>query len=51
MKNLTAGDVAGIALSWAGAATVTYLTQDGVVAIVCVVAAYFLAKFIILKKE
>lgn len=51
MEHLTAGDVAGIALSWVGAATIVYLTKDALVAIVCVIAAYHLTKHIILKEE
>jgi hypothetical protein len=51
MKNLNPTDVAAIALSWTGAGTVAYLMRDPIVAIVCVAAAYYLAKWIILKKE
>lgn len=49
--NLSMADVLGIALSWLGAGTIAYLIHDALVAIVCVVAAYYLSKFIILKKE
>jgi len=51
MKSLTFGDVAGIALSWTGAAAIAYIAKDGFVAFFCVCAAYYLAKFIILKKD
>jgi len=51
MKNLNLADVAGIALSWIGAGIIAYIAKDGVVAVVCVAAAYYLSKWIILKEE
>ena len=49
MRNLGVGDVLGILVCWAGAATVAYFLRDGVVAVICVAAAYYLAKWIIMK--
>jgi hypothetical protein len=51
MKNLSFADVAGIGLSWAGAVGVIYFLRDSFVSLICVCAAYYLAKWIILKKE
>jgi len=51
MKNLNKMDVIGIGLSWAGAATIACLFKDPIVGVACVAAAYYLAKWIILKKE
>ena len=51
MQNLSFTDVVGIGLSWAGAVMVTYFAKDTVVAVIAIAAAYYLAKWIILKKE
>lgn len=51
MKNLNFFDVLVILFSWAGAATVTYFTRDAFVAIICIAAAYYLAKWVILKGQ
>lgn len=49
--SLTSADVAGIALCWAGAATTAYFVKHPVVGLICVIAAYYLSKWIILKEE
>ena len=51
MKSLTLTDVAAIAVSWTGAGVITYFAKDALVAIICIAASYYLAKWIILKKE
>ena len=50
MRNLGVVDVLGILVCWAGAAAVAYFVRDGIVGIVCVAAAYYLAKWIIMKQ-
>jgi hypothetical protein len=45
------GDVCGLLLCWAGATTIVYLTKDGIIAIICVAAGYYLSKWIILKRN
>lgn len=44
-------DVMAIVACWAGAAVVTYFSKDGVVAVIAIAAAYYLAKWIVLKQE
>jgi hypothetical protein len=44
-------DVIAIIACWAGAAAVTYFSKEPVVAVIAIGAAYYLAKWIILKKE
>ena len=53
IKNLSVVDVIGIAVSWAGAAAIviTLKPVDGLVAIVAIASAYYLAKWVILKGE
>tara|TARA_B100000745_G_C20096871_1_gene375064 strand:- start:73 stop:231 length:159 start_codon:yes stop_codon:yes gene_type:complete len=51
MKNLSVTDVAAIGLSWTGAASVAYISQDGVITLIALCAGYYLSKWIILKKE
>jgi len=51
MGNLSWADIAGIAISWGGAGTVAYFIKDPLVGLGCVIAAYYLSKWIILKKE
>ena len=51
MKNLSVVDCIAIAVSWIGVASIAFLAKDVVVAIICIAAAYYLAKWIILKKE
>jgi hypothetical protein len=50
-KNLSIADCIAVAVSWTGVATIAFLAKDGIVAIICVAAAYYLAKWVILKKE
>lgn len=51
MKNLTLLNVVGIGVSWAGAAVIAYISNDGFVAFICVCAAYYLAKWIIFGRN
>jgi len=51
MKNLSYLDLGGILVAWTGAVVVVYLAKDPLVSIICVAAAYYLAKWIILKKS
>ncbi len=51
MKNLNFADVAGIGASWGGAAAVAYFVGDPITGVIAIVAAYYLAKWIILKKD
>ncbi len=44
-------DVIAIIACWAGVAAVTYFTKDPVVAMIAIAAAFYLAKWVILKKE
>ena len=44
-------DVLAIIACWAGVAAVTWFSKDGIVAIIAIVVAYYLAKLIILKKD
>lgn len=44
-------DVIAILTCWGGAAIVTYLAADAFVAMISIVAAYYLAKWVILKVE
>lgn len=49
--SLNSTDVAGIIACWAGAAAVTYFSREPVVAVIAVAAAYYLAKWVILKRD
>ena len=49
MKNLSFADILGMVVCWAGAGTVAYFIRDGLVTIICVAAAYYLSKWIIMK--
>lgn len=53
IKNLSVVDVITIAVAWAGAAAVVFILKpvDGLVAIVAISSAYYLAKWVILKGE
>jgi len=51
VKNLNFFDVLAILFSWAGAAAVAYFVKDALVAIICIAAAYYLAKWVILKGQ
>lgn len=55
MKNLNFWDVVGIAVCWTGAAAIVYATKSntdiGFIALVCVIAAIYLARLIIIKKD
>ncbi|MEK7117995.1 MAG: hypothetical protein AAB869_00100 [Patescibacteria group bacterium] len=51
MKNLSVVDCIAIAVSWIGVASIAFLAKDVVVAIICIAAAYYLAKWIILRKD
>jgi len=50
-SGLTAMDVVAIIACWAGVAAVTWFSKDPVVTVVAIGAAYYLAKWVILKKE
>ena len=50
-SGLTAMDVVAIIACWAGVAAVTWFSKEPVVAVVAIGAAYYLAKWVILKKE
>ncbi len=49
--NLNSMDVVAILTCWAGAAVVTYLSADAFVAMISIAAAYYLAKWVVLKVE
>ncbi|MDO8521570.1 MAG: hypothetical protein Q7S52_05640 [bacterium] len=51
MKNLSVVDCVAIAVSWVGVASIAFLVKDTFVAIICIAAAYYLAKWIILEKK
>ena len=53
IRNLSVMDVVGIAVSWTGAAAVALTLKpiDGLVAIIAIASAYYLAKWVILKGE
>jgi len=53
IRNLSVTNVVGIAVSWAGAAAVVLTLKpiDGLVAIIGIASAYYLAKWVILKGE
>ena len=51
MKNLSVVDCIARAVSWIGVASIAFLVKNVVVAIICIAAAYYLAKWIILRKE
>ena len=44
-------DIIAILTCWGGAAVVTYLSADAFVAVISIAAAYYLAKWVILKGE
>jgi hypothetical protein len=44
-------DIIAILTCWGGAALVTYLSADAFVAMISIAAAYYLAKWVILKVE
>ena len=50
-SGLTAMDVVAIIACWAGVAAVTWFSKEPVVTVVAIGAAYYLAKWVILKKE
>ena len=49
--NLNSVDVVAILTCWSGAAAVAYVSENSVVAVIAIAAAYYLAKWIILKSE
>ncbi len=49
--SLRGPDVMALLVCWAGAGGVTWCSKDPVVAVIAIAAAYYLAKWIILKKE
>ncbi len=50
MRHLSVGDIFGILVCWAGAATVAYFVKDAFVGLICVAAAYYLSKWIIMNQ-
>jgi len=48
---MNAMDVLAIIACWGGVAAVTYFSKDPVVAVIAIAAAYYLAKWVILKRE
>jgi|GEM_PF-4846282 len=50
-SGLNGMDVLAIIACWAGVAAVTWFSKDAVVAVIAIGAAYYLAKWVILKKE
>jgi hypothetical protein len=51
INHLNIADAIGIGFSWGGAGVVAYVSGDPLVGIIAIIAAYYLAKMIILKKE
>lgn len=51
MKGLDWADVAGIAISWVGAAAVAFFTKNAIVSIFCFLIAYYIAEKIVSKGE
>jgi hypothetical protein len=49
--SMNAMDVIAIIACWGGVAAVTYFSKEPVVAVIAIAAAYYLAKWVILKKE
>jgi hypothetical protein len=49
--SLTVIDAAALLICWAGASAVTYSSNELAVALVAIVAAYYMAKWIILKHK
>jgi hypothetical protein len=49
--SLTMPDLAGLLICWGGAAAVAFLSKEPAVAVVGIVAAYYMAKWIILKHK
>lgn len=50
-SGLNGMDVTAIVACWTGVAAVTWFSKDPVVAVIAIGAAYYLAKWVILKKE
>lgn len=50
-SGLNGMDVVAIVACWTGAAAVTWFSKDPGVSIIAIAAAYYLAKWVILKKE
>ena len=51
MRNLNLYDLLAILFVWTGAVSIAYFSIDSVVIIACIVAAYYLSKWIILKRQ
>jgi hypothetical protein len=51
VRKLNRYDVGAIAVSWAGAGLVAWLSQAPTVSCVAVIAAYYLSKWVILRNE
>lgn len=49
MNNLSGWDILGILICWGGAGVVAYFIRDPIVGIICLAAAYYLSKWIIMK--
>ncbi len=50
-SGMNAMDVLAIIACWGGVAAVTYFSKEPVVAVIAIAAAYYLAKWVILKRE
>jgi len=51
VPKLSGPDVMALLVCWAGVAAVSWFSKEPVVAVIAIAAAYYLAKWIILKKE
>jgi len=51
VSSLNIMDIIAIIACWAGVAAVTWFSKEPVVAVIAIGAAYYLAKWVILKKE
>ena len=51
VRGLSFADVAMVAVAWIGAGVVTYFAKDAFVGLIGISASYYLAKWIVLKKE
>ncbi len=51
IPSLSKHDIIALLICWAGVAAVSWFSEEPVVAVIAIVAAYYLAKWIILKKE
>ena len=51
VSSLNIMDIVAIIACWAGVAAVTWFSKEPVVAVIAIGAAYYLAKWVILKKE